>query len=170
MVYLRWQLKHTSGWIEAPGVSRTCLFLFGPPPRPKGIMRLFILETSVCSHKPLWALAQLTKLCELLQCQTSRFRGCRWYGLPDRKVLALLKDYVSVIRFSNIMQCEESNGGDRVLWEKCANLCRVYKLIMVSRVPGYGHLDYLVFELLLLISSLFNLIELSLMMILLIGI
>ena len=23
-------------------------------------------------------------------------------------------------------------------------LCRVYKLIMVSRVPGYGHLEYLV--------------------------
>ena len=30
------------------------------------------------------------------------------------------------------------------MWEKCANLCRVYKLIMVSRVPGYGHLEYLV--------------------------
>ena len=28
--------------------------------------------------------------------------------------------------------------------EKCANLCRVYKLIIVSRVPGYGHLEYLV--------------------------
>ena len=28
--------------------------------------------------------------------------------------------------------------------EKCANLCEVYKLIMVSRVPGYGHLEYLV--------------------------
>ena len=28
--------------------------------------------------------------------------------------------------------------------EKCANLCRRYKLIMVSRVPGYGHLEYLV--------------------------
>ena len=27
--------------------------------------------------------------------------------------------------------------------EKCANLCRVYKLIMVRRVPGYGHLEYL---------------------------
>ena len=26
MVYLRWQLKHTSGWIEAPGYSRDCLF------------------------------------------------------------------------------------------------------------------------------------------------
>ena len=35
-----------------------------------------------------------------------------------RKVLALPKDYVSVIRFSNAMQCEISNGGDRVLWGK----------------------------------------------------
>ena len=38
--------------------------------------------------------------------------------------------------------------------EKCTNLYRVYKLIMASRVPGYGHLEYLVFELLILISSL----------------
>ena len=67
------------------------------------------------------------------------------------KELMLLKDCVSVIRFSNIMQCEKFNGGDRVLWGKCANLCRVYKLIMISRVPGYGHLEYLVLE--LLISS-----------------
>ena len=58
--------------------------------------------------------------------------------------LILLKDCVSVIRFSNIMKCEKFNGGDRVLWAKCANLCRVYKLIMISRVPGYGHLEYLV--------------------------
>ena len=28
--------------------------------------------------------------------------------------------------------------------EKCANLCRVYKLIMVSHVPSYGRLEYLV--------------------------
>ena len=38
LVYLRWQLKHTSGWIEAPGYSRIaclgtwvdqdCLFFF----------------------------------------------------------------------------------------------------------------------------------------------
>ena len=27
--------------------------------------------------------------------------------------------------------------------EKCANLCRVYKLIMVSCVPGYGQFEYL---------------------------
>jgi hypothetical protein len=41
--------------------------------------------------------------------------------------------------------------------EKCANLCRVYKLIMICRVPGYGHLEYLVFELLVdLITLLIN--------------
>ena len=28
--------------------------------------------------------------------------------------------------------------------EKCAHLCRVYKLIMVIRVPGYGRFEYLV--------------------------
>ena len=38
-------------------------------------------------------------------------------------------------------------------WEKCANLCGVYKLIMVSRVPGYGHLEYLVLESIDVISS-----------------
>ena len=30
------------------------------------------------------------------------------------------------------------------MWGKVRNLCRVYKLIMISRVPGYGHLEYLV--------------------------
>ena len=40
--------------------------------------------------------------------------------------------------------------------EKCANLCRVYKLIMISRVPGYGCLEYLVFELLVDLITLFN--------------
>ena len=56
----------------------------------------------------------------------------------------LLKDYVPVIRFSNTMQCDKTNGGDRVLWGKVRNLCRVYKLIMISRVPGYGRFEYLV--------------------------
>ena len=37
--------------------------------------------------------------------------------------------------------------------EKCANLYRVYKLIMVSRVPGYGNLEYLVLESIDVISS-----------------
>ena len=70
-----------------------------------------------------------------------------WYCLPDRKVLALLKDYVSVIHFSNIMQCENQAEAIESCGEKCANLYRVYKLIMVRRVPGYGHLEYLVLRL-----------------------
>ena len=49
-----------------------------------------------------------------------------------------------------IMDAVESCG------EKCANLCRVYKLIMISRVPGYGHLEYLVFELLVDLINLLN--------------
>ena len=66
------------------------------------------------------------------------------YGSTHRKVLALLKYYVSVIRVStpgsarNLTEEIESCG------EKCTNLCRVYKLIIISRVPGYGHLEYLV--------------------------
>ena len=28
MVYLRWQLKHTSGWIEAPGFQDLTVFLW----------------------------------------------------------------------------------------------------------------------------------------------
>jgi len=112
-------------------------------------MRLFILETSVCSHNAIMGSSIVW-----VSCANSYSGGLAdvgdvgWYGPPDRKVLALLKDYVSVIRFSNTMQCEKPNGGDRVLWEKCTNLCRVYKLIMISRVPGYGHLEYLVLELL----------------------
>ena len=137
-LYLRWQLKLTSGWIEVPGYSRIACFSFGPPPRLKWIMRLLMLETSVCSHKLLWALAQLTKLCELLQWQTRRCRGCRWYGLPDRKVLALLK----AMSQSSVSQtpCSARNPTEEIesCGEKCANLCRVYKLIMVSRVPDYG--------------------------------
>ena len=30
------------------------------------------------------------------------------------------------------------------MWGKVRKLCRVYKLIMISRVPDYGHLEYLV--------------------------
>ena len=39
---------------------------------------------------------------------------------------------------------------------KCANLCRVYILIIVCRVLGYGHLEYLVLELLIVLIILFN--------------
>ena len=61
-----------------------------------------------------------------------------------RKVLTLLKDCVSVIRFSNIMQFENQAEAIESCGEKCTNLYRVYTLIMVSRVPGYGQLEYLV--------------------------
>ena len=66
-----------------------------------------------------------------------------WYCLPGLELM-LLKDCVSVIRFSNIMQCENQAEAIESCGEKCTNLCRVYKLIMVSRVPGYGQLEYLV--------------------------
>ena len=56
----------------------------------------------------------------------------------------LMEDCVSVIRFSNIMQCENQAEAIESCGEKCTNICRVYKLIMVSRVPGYGQLEYLV--------------------------
>ena len=61
-----------------------------------------------------------------------------------RNELMLLKECVLVIRFSNIMQCENQAEAMESCGEKCANLCRVYKLIMVSRVPGYGRFEYLV--------------------------
>ena len=55
-------------------------------------MRLFMLGTSVCSHKLLWALAQLIKLCELLQWCTSRSRGKQVYRSAwSREKLALCK-------------------------------------------------------------------------------
>ena len=68
----------------------------------------------------------------------------RCNGLADRKVLALLKDYVSAILSQT--PCSARNPTEEIMscGEKCANLCRVYKLIMVSHVPGYGHLEYLV--------------------------
>ena len=57
------------------------------------------------------------------------------------------------------MDVVESSG------EKCANLCRVYKLIMVSHVLGYGHFEYLELDIIVDLITL-KLIELGLMMIL----
>ena len=48
---------------------------------------------------------------------------------------------------------------------KVRNLYRVYKLIMISRVPGYGHLEYLEWDIIVDLITL-GLIELGLMMIL----
>ena len=51
------------------------------------------------------------------------------------------------------------------MWGKVRNLCRVYKLIMVSPVLGYGHLEYLELDIIVDLITL-KLIELGLMMIL----
>ena len=40
--------------------------------------------------------------------------------------------------------CENQAEAIESCGEKCTNLCRVYKLIMISRVPGYGQFEYLV--------------------------
>ena len=45
--------------------------------------------------------------------------------------------------FRKSMSRSSDHGCGRVLREKVCNLRRVYKLIMVSRVPDYGHLEYL---------------------------
>ena len=63
------------------------------------------------------------------------------------------------------MSRSSDHGCGRVLWGKVRNLCRVYKLIMVSHVPGYGHLEYLELDIIVDLITL-NLIELGLMMIL----
>ena len=67
-----------------------------------------------------------------------------WYCLPGDRVnaserlclghLFLKHHVVREIPMEEIESCGE----------KCSNLCRVYKLIMVSRVPGYGRFEYLV--------------------------
>ena len=63
------------------------------------------------------------------------------------------------------MSRSSDHGCGRVLWGKVRNLCRVYKLIMVSRVPSYGHLEYLELDIIVDLITL-KLIELGLMMIL----
>ena len=72
--------------------------------------------------------------------------------------------------FRKTMSRSSDHGCSRVLWEKCASLCRVYKIIMVSRVPGYGLLEYLVLESIDVISSRYFNEFVGLMMIILIGI
>ena len=42
------------------------------------------------------------------------------------------------------MQCENQAEAIESCGEKCATLCKVYKVIMISRVPGYGRFEYLV--------------------------
>ena len=63
------------------------------------------------------------------------------------KVLALLKDYVSVIRLLKHLVVRETKQRRSSLVGKSAQTsAECNKLIMVSRVPGYGHLEYLVLD------------------------
>ena len=65
------------------------------------------------------------------------------------KVLMLLKDCVSVIRLLKHPVVRETKRRRSSLVGKSAQTsAECSKLIMVSRVPGYGHLEYLVLELL----------------------
>ena len=56
------------------------------------------------------------------------------------------------------MQCENQAEAIEAWGEKCTNHCRVYKLIMVSCVPGYGRFEYLVLDYHVDLIMLFNLI------------
>ena len=60
-------------------------------------------------------------------------------------MLALLKDYVSVIRLLKHLVVRETKRRRSSLVGKSAQTsAECNKLIMVSRVPGYGQLEYLV--------------------------
>ena len=60
-------------------------------------------------------------------------------------MLALLKDYVSVIRLLKHHVVRENKRRRSSLVGKSAQTsAECNKIIMVSRVPGYGHLVYLV--------------------------
>ena len=62
-------------------------------------------------------------------------------------MLALLKDYVSVIRLLKHHVVRETKRRRSSLVGKSAQTsAECNKLIMVSRVPGYGQLEYLVLE------------------------
>ena len=67
------------------------------------------------------------------------------YRSTRRKVLALLKDCVSVIRLLKHPVVRETKRRRSSLVGKSAQTsAECNKLIMISRVPGYGHLEYLV--------------------------
>ena len=148
MVYLRWQLKYTSGWIEAPGQSRTSLFSFGPPPRLKGIMRFFKLETSMCSHKPLWALAQLSRLRELLKRWTKRCRGIVGVTVcPEQRVNASERLCLGHPFLKHHVVREIQRRRSSLVGKSAQTSAECNKLIMISRVPvmdilSIQHLDY----------------------------
>ena len=69
------------------------------------------------------------------------------YRSIHRKVLALLKDCVSVIRLLKHHVVRETKRRRSSLVGKSAQTSAdCNKLIMISRVPDYGQLEYLVLE------------------------
>ena len=72
-----------------------------------------------------------------------------WYCLPGVRVNA--SERLCLDHLFPQTPCSARNPTEEIesCGEKCANLCRVYKLIMVSPIPDYGHLEYLVLELLI---------------------
>ena len=71
-----------------------------------------------------------------------------WYCLPSVRVNAYERLCLGHPFLKHHTVRENQTDEIESCGEKCANLCRVYKLIMVCRVPGYGQLEYLVLELL----------------------
>ena len=60
-------------------------------------------------------------------------------------MLALLKDYVSVIRgLKHLVVRETKRRRSSLVGKSVQTFAECNKLIMVSRVPDYGHLEYLV--------------------------
>ena len=99
----------------------------------------------VCNRKPLWALAWLTLVESLVGQIASRCR--RTVGLDEHWLLAggpLWKTMFWSSRSQTPCSARNQTEAIESCEEKCANLCRVYKLIMISRVPSYGHLEYVV--------------------------
>ena len=67
-----------------------------------------------------------------------------WYCLPGIRVNASERLCLGHPFLKHHVVREIQRRRSSLVGEKCTNLCRVYNLIMVSRVPGYGHLEYLV--------------------------
>ena len=83
-----------------------------------------------------------------------------WYCLP--RVRVNVSKRLCLGHSFQKTPCSARNPTEEIesCGEKCANLCRVYKLIMIRRVPGYGQLEYLEVNY-WLISSLYLINELG---------
>ena len=86
----------------------------------------------------------MTKLCELLRGGLADVGDVGVPVYPTCKVLVLLKDYVSVIRLlKHHVVRETKRRRSSLVGKSVQTSAECNKLIMVSRVPGYGHLEYL---------------------------